>query len=376
VNIYHRAMSHCEPPKELEERLAQRVMDSTPAERRPAIRPWSLVRRVGLAAVLTIVLLAVGAGAATLVNWDGIFEKEFGRESAASPVAQTVFQKVDVTAVCGDVTLTVREALSDAQTIYLILDYRLPETVDRQWIAEAWEQQGGTARGISVNYYTTGEWDWESLKAAEQERWLETDWTDWDQERAYLRSSPLKEHIFMRGGTTMVSPEAYDVETGTITYLLMCSSDGGDQNLQDQPLTLLVLPPAHEKDGVLMPLADHPALITFQPEHTAKARSGAVETEEVAASARVSPFWLNVTYTGRDYAELEDLAADVVLELTGGRRVAARELNHSFSGGYGPRGDTGIIHYSFDCEFEEIFDAGSVKSVWIGDLEIPLTDEE
>lgn len=376
MNIYHRAMSHCEPPKELEERLARRVLDAAPAEQRPAIRPWSLVRRVSLAAVLTVVLLAVGAGAATLVNWDGIFEKEFGRESAASPVTQTVFQKVDVTAVCDDVTLTVREALCDAKTVYLILDYRLPESVDRQWIAEAWEQQGGTARGISVSYYTTGEWDWESLKAAEGEKWPGTDWTDWDQERAYLRSSPLKEHVFMRSGMTMVSPESFDSDTGTITYLLMCSSDGGDQNLQDQPLTLLVLPPAHEKDGVLTLLADHPALITFQPEHTAKARSGAAETEEADASARVSPFWLNVTYTGRDYAELEDLAADVALELTGGRRVAARELNHSFSGSYGPRSDTGIIHYSFDCEFEEIFDAGSVKSVWIGDLEIPLTDEE
>ena len=375
MNTYRKAMSRCEPPKELEERLAQRVLDSAPAQRRTAIRPWSLVRRVSLAAVLTVLMLAVGAGAAKLVDWDGIFEKMFGRESAASPVAETVFQKVDVTSVCDDVTLTVREALCDAKTVYLILDYQLPESVDRQWIAEVWEQ-GGLAREIEVAYYATGDWDWESLKVAEQEKWPGTDWTDWDQKHAYLRFSPMKKDVFSGGGMTMVSPESYDAETGTVTYLLMHSSDGGDQNLQDQPLTLLVLPPAHEKAGVLMPLADHPVLVTFQPEHTAKARSGAVETEEASASARVSPFFLNVNYTGRDYAELEDLTDDIALELTGGRRMAARELNHSFSGGYGPRGDTGIIHYSFDCGFEEIFDAASVKSVWIGDLEIPLTDEE
>ena len=51
------------------------------------------------------------------------------------PALQDVF----VSSVCDDVTLTVRQALVSDKTIYLVLDYQLPDTVDRAWLQQIFE---------------------------------------------------------------------------------------------------------------------------------------------------------------------------------------------------------------------------------------------
>ena len=72
MNAYSKAMAHCVPPADLEQRLAQRVLEATPAANRRVIRPMTLARRVILATVLALALSA-SVGAAVLVNWDDIF---------------------------------------------------------------------------------------------------------------------------------------------------------------------------------------------------------------------------------------------------------------------------------------------------------------
>ena len=105
-----------------------------------------------LAAVLTL-----SVGAAVLVNWDDIFSDRFGPEGAETPMAEKAFQPVNVSSVCDDVTLTIREALVDEKSIYLILDYQLPDTVDRETVEMAYNSHDGksyrrTARHLHLSH--------------------------------------------------------------------------------------------------------------------------------------------------------------------------------------------------------------------------------
>jgi len=384
MNDYRKAMSHCEPPEELEQRLEQRVLWAAATRKQTAVRPWSFARKGLLAAVLTVLVLAVGAGAAKLVNWDGIFESAFGRESAASPVTATAFQQVGVTAVCDDVTLTVREALGDSKTIYLILDYQVPETVDREWLREEWELHG-PAELIDVEYYATGDWDWARFKEAEGEAWADWNWVEHESRSDYfslgrptaLRCS-LSGEQFPGGGGTMVSTEGYDPETGTMTFMLMFNTDAAEKTLQAQPLTLVVLPPAFERDGEIVPAADHPALITFRPEYTAKVRTGSVTAADKSyvVSVEVSPFTVSMDYYGSGYRQMGDVRRDTVLVLKDGTEVPVTEVTQGYGGGSSNSDSLMKSRHNWDSQFAEVFDAGAVEFVRVGDIEIPLTGEE
>ena len=378
MNDYQKAMSHCAPPEELEERLEQRVLWAAATRKQTTVRPWSFARKGLLAAVLTVLVLAVGAGAAKLVNGDGIFESAFGRESAASPVTATAFQQVGVTAVSDDVTLTIREALGDSKTIYLILDYQVPETVDREWLREEWELHG-PAELVDVEYYATGDWDWERFREAEGEAWAGKDWADFTWRTNYFSGQcSLYGERFPSGGSKMTSTEGYDPETGTMTFMLMFSTDSGKKTLQDQPLTLVVLPPAFERDGEIVPVADHPALITFQPEYAAKVRTGSVTAADKSyvVSVEVSPFTVSVDYYGSGYMELEEVLGDTVLVLADGTKVSVTELTQGYGGSRSVNEKFEKIRLSYDSQFTEVFDAGAVEFVRVGDIEIPLTGEE
>ena len=85
-----------------------------------------------------------------LVPWDALFTERFGAGAADSPAAEGVFQNVDVTSVCGDVTLTVRQALGDEKTLYLLLDYQLPESVDMEMVQTAWEERNGPLSNVRL----------------------------------------------------------------------------------------------------------------------------------------------------------------------------------------------------------------------------------
>ena len=136
MKLYHSAMEHCVPPEGLEERLRQRVLSAAPqTQRKHVFRPRGYVRKAVLAAVLAVIL-TISAGAAVLLGWDKVFSRRFGEEAAQTPMGQAALQDVFVSSVCDDVTLTVRQALVSDKTIYLVLDYQLPDTVDRAWLQQ------------------------------------------------------------------------------------------------------------------------------------------------------------------------------------------------------------------------------------------------
>ena len=109
-------------PEGLEERLRQRVLAAAPQAEKRIFRPRGYVRKAVLAAVL--------------LGWDKVFSRRFGEEAAQTPMGQAALQDVFVSSVCDDVTLTVRQALVSDKTIYLVLDYQLPDTVDRAWLQQ------------------------------------------------------------------------------------------------------------------------------------------------------------------------------------------------------------------------------------------------
>lgn len=371
---YERAMTHCVPPADLEQRLAQRIQTSAPAVNVRVIRPASLARRALLAAVL-LAVLSVSVGAAVLVNWDGIFADRFGEDAAGLPVTQTAFQSVDVTGVCDDVTLTIREALGDSKTLYLILDYRLNDAAARKLAQTYWDSDSADKRMIGVGYYGTGDWNWEALKSAEAALWQELDWADMGDRNAYLRESVLAHRQFGGGGSSLLEERSYDPETGTLTYLLRFRTDSQAQTLQDQPLTLLVLPPVAAVGEERIPLAEQPALISFQPEYTAAVRSGEVETEDNACRIRaeVSPFTIGIDYYGSAYGSLEALRGNVQLVLQDGSVLPVQSIGEGYSGSQSFSEAAGKTALCFRSHFREILAVETVEAVQIGEIRIPLS---
>ena len=160
MNRYHESMEHCAPPPELEEQLREAVLSAEPEpQARTAVyRPRGFFRKALLAAVLAVVL-TLSVGAAVLVDWDDIFSDRFGPEGAETPMAEKAFQPVNMTSVCDDVTLTIREALVDEKSIYLILDYQLPDSVDPETVEIAYNSRENTQKDDiklpMVTYYAT-----------------------------------------------------------------------------------------------------------------------------------------------------------------------------------------------------------------------------
>ena len=147
MNRYHESMEHCAPPPELEEQLREAVLSAEPEpQARTAVyRPRGFFRKALLAAVLAVVL-TLSVGAAVLVDWDDIFSDRFGPEGAETPMAEKAFQPVNMTSVCDDVTLTIREALVDEKSICLILDYQLPDSVDPETVEIAYNSRENTQK--------------------------------------------------------------------------------------------------------------------------------------------------------------------------------------------------------------------------------------
>ena len=124
-------------------------------------------------------MLTLSVGAAVLVHWDDIFSDRFGPAGAETLMAEKAFQPVNVSSVCDDVTLTIREALVDEKSIYLILDYQLPDTVDPETVEMAYNSREDTQKDdielpAEITYYATDDVAWEDLKAAEQDTWSNT----------------------------------------------------------------------------------------------------------------------------------------------------------------------------------------------------------
>ena len=247
MNRYHDAMEHCAPPPELEERLREAVLSAEPMpQARPAVfRPKGFFRKAAAGGGAGRGADAV-RGAAVLVHWDDIFSDRFGPEGAETPMAEKAFQPVHVSSVCDDVTLTIREALVDEKSIYLILDYQLPDTVDPETVEMAYNSNDWEVHTVGlpdIFPYLTGDVSWEDFKAADQNRWATLDWTGSLSDNEMVSESTLAD-TKPQGCLAQTESQGYDPDTNTLTYLYSITMHATDRDFTTQPLTLVVTPPS------------------------------------------------------------------------------------------------------------------------------------
>lgn len=385
MNRYHDAMEHCAPPPDLEARLREAVLSTEPMpQARPAVfRPKGFVRKALLAAVLAAVL-TLSVGAAVLVHWDDIFSDRFGPEGAETPMAEKAFQPVNVSSVCDDVTLTIREALVDEKSIYLILDYQLPDTVDPETVETAYNSREDTQKDDielpAITYYATDDVAWEDLKAAEQDTWTTLDWTDpltriFYGKPDYGKQESTRNLTGRINGSGGLGEAGYDPATNTLSYLCYITGDDDGLDFTAQPLTLLVTPPVLRVNGVDTAVTGHPAILTFQPMAVSQTLTGSYRHDGFFARAVLSPMSISVEVTGgTSYQDMGELVRDTSLVLRDGSVLPAADLILGYTGSGGrDTDDSFLFSASFTTQFRELLDVSQVTAVRVGDVTIPLT---
>jgi len=370
MNIYRKAMEACPLPEGLEERLREQVLSTAQEGRRRTVRPWTMARKVSLAAVVAVAL-SISAGAAGIVDWDVIFTKRFGR--LPPHVAANAFQNVHVTARCDDVTLTIREAVGDGGSLDYILDYQIPDTLPAEVYAVL-EDEENMIDFPTIEYFSTDEVTWEDYKAGDGSKWAELDWADYTDWVEYYMGKQNMLDPWRMGGNSHGSGEliGYDPESRTLTYLFHKTIRAQGADFTDQPLTLLATPPFVEIDGENVALAEHPALIMFQPAYRTASREGTLRDGETLICVTVSSLAFSMEYGGPDYEELEMLVRDTVLIRADGSEVPVSQLGRGYSGGVGGNEAMETRSMDWSTEFQEILDPEQVTAVRVGDLEIPL----
>ena len=296
-------------------------------------------------------------------------------------MAEKAFQPVNVSSVCDDVTVTIREALVDEKSIYLILDYHLPDTVDRAAVQQADSSPSSDHMivPVPVDYYLTGDFSWEDLKAADQDKWADIDWADFLSYCHYtgITGNALAEDCishYTSGSSGEVASQGYAPESHTLTYLCSITAKDGDLDFTAQPLTLLVLPPVLRVNGVDTAVTDHPAILTFQPEAISQTLTGSWQEDGRAIQVSVSPFFLSVEASGgTPYRKIGELRADTALVFRDGTVQPVSALTSGLTGGGSRGGEGGTYTFaSFTSQFQDLLDVGQVAAVRVGDVEIPL----
>lgn len=379
MNDYRRAIDSCPIPEGLEQRLGQRVLAAEPAGKTSVIRPMSFGKKALLAAALAA-LLSVSVGAAVLVEWDAVFTDRFGRTGEETPAAESLFQSVGAESVCGGVTLRIPEALGDSQTIYFILEYQLPEGTDLELVEQAWdgEHPDYQVHLPTIEYFRTDAVTWDAYESEMGEWWPDIEWRPQfegspyltERNEAFYRSlpHPLEEYDFVGGAAAGSQTVDFDRERGVMRFLNFYHWDSGD--LTERPLTVLVYPPCVTVKGETTALADHPALITFRPTQTARAKTGEVKGEGFRLNISVSPFSVHVDYYGQEFTEPGALAKALTLVDGNGAELPLRSLSRGYSGG---GGGASITYWA---QFDEILNTETVTAVRFGDAEFPLQYEE
>lgn len=345
MNRYRMMTERLPVPAGQAERLKAAVLAAEPPEKRRVYRPLSFAKKALLAALVTGMLAATTGAAVAGVSWSWIFAAWFGRDAASTDMAAELFQKVGVTSVCDDVTLTIREAVGDDHIIYMILDYQLPDTVDRAELAERWQEVEMADPVWRFILVPTDSVTWEDIRGQDSPEARKTVWRSVENRWA--------------AGCTGILRWGYDPETNVLTWFLR-GMMGPPGKLTDQPLTILTDTPVLGST----PLADHPAIITFQPVNNARTVSGACEDGETGAAFQVllSPLALMVTVHGAEDVDFRELYANVSLVFEDGTVIPGVEL--AFDGVSGR--DT--VMY-----FDELQDITDICAVRIWDLEIPLS---
>ncbi|MDY5611632.1 hypothetical protein [Dysosmobacter sp.] len=351
MNRYVEMMERMPVPENQAERLKARVLAAEPEKKRRAYRPRSFAKNVLLAAVLVVLLAATAGTAAELVPWDAFFTERFSAGAADSPAAEDVFQNVDVTSVCGDVTLTVRQALGDEKTLYLLLDYQLPENVDMEMVRTVWEDRKGPVGNVELYSGTVK-------------------WTDIEGMGSWEASCALAGKNLPFSGS--VETVDFDADSRTLTMLVTCAFS--DKVSLGKPMTVLAWEPSVKWEGERVDLADHAAVVTFRPSYEARAKEGQKRKDGVTYTVELTPLSIKVENAGDREADLYtmwQLRQKIVLVYQDGTEAPIRDFSPTGSGGRGTSGDR---HYE-SCKLllKKLVDTAQVRAVRVGDLEIPIS---
>lgn len=368
MNPYYDAMNRCAPPEGLRERMEENVLTARPGHRK-VFKP----KRKKTAALLLAAVLLLGTGAATV--WDPLFVRRFGPQAALSALGGAVFQEVNVTSMCDDVSLTVTQALCSDRTFYLLLEYKLPDGFSL-----------GEGEHLSypgeIAYYGTGDYTWEDFKALEGDCWQDYDWTtnlsnaygDYFRRDDYVLGPYDLTHSKDGNGSASGSgsTKGYDPETNTVTWMFHHDFNTG-WDLTEQPLTILVTPPLIEaEDGTRIAVTDHPAIVTFRPAYDGpQALSGVFEEGDVKLTATLSTFSLSLEAEGMGYPYYEDMVKDTCLIDGDGKEHAVRLMGYTNGGGsFGPEGQPWEV--STSVHFILLTDISEFTALRMGDYTFPL----
>ena len=295
-------------------------------------------------------------------------------------MAEKAFQPVNVSSVCDDVTVTIREALVSEQTVYLILDYQLPDTVDRELVESVEQNHEWQVNSIdlpNISLYLTGDVSWEDLKAADQDRWADIDWTEQPSARETVSESTLLEAERRSSGSMRIESQGYDSDTNTLTYLYSVTVRSTDLDFTAQPLTLAVTPPVLWIDGTPQAVTDHPALVTFQPSAVSQTLNGSLQRDDFYAQVTLSPFAISLKVGNLSgslpYQSHGDLLRSISLVLRDGTIQSVSELVMGLGGGGNLGEDDRYTSLSLSSQFRELLDVSQVTAVRVGDVTIPLT---
>ena len=370
MNLYHDTMENCAPPQGMRERLKENALSARP-ERARTYRP----RKKRTAAVLLAAVLLLATSATTI--WDPLFVRRFGPQAAMSALGGAVFQEVNLTSVCDDVSLTIPQALCSDKNIHYIMEYKLPDGFSL-------EEGEYLTYPDEVRYYGTGDYTWEDLKALEGEAWSSCDWSDFSDIHDYFSRreefvlAPCDMIFVNKGGTGQGSgsgsTKGYDPDGNTVTWLFSRDFDSG-WSLNEQPLTILVTPPCvKHANGTETAVTDHPAIITFQPAYDGpQALSGVFEEGGVKLTATLTPFSLALEAQGTGYPGYEDMVKDTRLVTRDGEEKRVSLMGYT-SGGSGilDADSREAQEVSTTVHFLLLTDTNEFTALRMGNYTIPL----
>lgn len=363
MNRYQAMVETLPVPEGQAERVKAAALAAEPGRRR-VFRPWSVGKKSLLAAVLAAGLLVTAGAALETAAWDSAFLERFGLASPEVPGAEGVFRDVNAVSVCGDVTLTVRQAIGDKKNLYLLLDYQLPEDTDLEAVAAAEHLPPlyiDTLRGKTVS--------WEDIRDMSLEEQRET----------FLGRSSISGQCTDTLG--------FDPESRILTCMLSANfQEGwGLETLLNPSITLLVWPPELEVDGEDVPLADHAAVVTFRPSFDVETAAGKAAADGITYTAEMSPLSLQVRMKGEDLPDMSkqavyrEVQSSLSLRLRDGSVVSAKDLQRS---GGSSSASSSFTHHDggrlsgrimLNIVFRELMDPTEAEAVLVGDVEIPLS---
>ena len=364
MNRYQRMVEGIPVPEEQKERLKAAALAAEPEKRRRT-RLRGPGRKGLLAAVLAVCLLIPAVAASEAVDWAPAFLEIFGPASQSVPGAGGVFQDVSAVGVCGDVTLTVGQAIGDKRNLYLLLDYQLPEDTDLEAVAAAED-----LRPPRILVYKGRGIAWEDVE----------EFSSTEEAERELGTSSVSGQVTRTLG--------FDPETRSLTVLVQC--DLAEWSLAarvlNAPVTLVAGPPVMAAGGEEVPLADHLAVVSFTPSFEVRPVRGSVKTEGASYRAEVSHLSLHVRMKGEELpgwsagdAMLSEFKELLVLRFRDGTETTVSVLEQP---GGSSNAHASRTHYddgrvsgtvTLNLVFETFLNPAEVEAVLVGDVEIPVS---